>query len=157
MQAEIKLLEISMDERRNYMNYLLLADDSTEVINEYIHDGDMYAVIFKERVVGVVLFTSLSQGIVELKNIALEETYRGSGIGRAVIHEGLHIYRQKQFLKMMVGTANSSITNIAFYQKVGFRIDSIKKDFFNHYPNDIYENGIKAQDMIMFSINLTSR
>lgn len=56
---------------------------------------------------------------------------------------------------MIVGTANSSIGNLAFYQKVGFRITEVKKDFFSKYPEPIFENGIQALDMIMFEKNLS--
>ncbi|MFC0562466.1 GNAT family N-acetyltransferase [Halalkalibacter alkalisediminis] len=155
MQGEIKLKEMNKDEREVYIHYLLLADDSTEVIKDYMNEGDMFAIFFKEKLVGTVLFTFLSKETVELKNIALEKAYRGRGLGKATIEEGLNLYKKKQYQKMVVGTANSSIDNIAFYQKVGFRMDYIKKDFFHQYPNEIYENGIKAQDMIMFIKDLT--
>ena len=55
---------------------------------------------------------------------------------------------------MIVGTANSSIDNIAFYQKLGFRMAEIKRDFFKAYPTPIFENGIIALDMIVFEKEL---
>ena len=55
---------------------------------------------------------------------------------------------------MIVGTANSSIDNIAFYQKLGFRMAEIKRDFFKAYPTPIFENGIRALDMIVFEKEL---
>lgn len=55
---------------------------------------------------------------------------------------------------MKVGTANSSISNIAFYQKAGYRLDSIQHDFFSNYKEPIFENGIQAIDLLYFSKEL---
>ena len=33
-------------------------------------------------------------------------------------------------------------------------MEAIEKDFFSHYPEPIYENGIRALDMIFFSKQL---
>lgn len=44
----------------------------------------------------------------------------------------------------------------ALYQKCGFRIVGIDRDFFtDHYPEPIYENGIWCRDMIRLSIHLS--
>jgi hypothetical protein len=55
---------------------------------------------------------------------------------------------------MIVGTTNSSIDNIAFYQKLGFRMAEIKRDFFKAYLTPIFENGIRALDKIVFKKEL---
>lgn len=71
------------------------------------------------QIVGVAQFIFLQNGIVELKNIAIIEDYRGKGIGKLVINESFDLYKMKGLNKMLVGTANSSIANIAFYQSSG--------------------------------------
>ncbi|MFO1444055.1 GNAT family N-acetyltransferase [Bacillus sp. Bva_UNVM-123] len=154
MKDVLKLEEIRLDERKNFMEYLLLADESEEIINEYIHEGDMFSILLENLVIGVALFIQESPSIVELKNIALLPEYRGRGFGKDIMNLAFEQYRRKSFQKMIVGTANSSIANLAFYQKAGFRIVGIRKNFFNKYPNPIYEDGIQAIDMIMFEKNL---
>jgi len=144
-------------QRQHFMDFLLLADESETVVSEYINDGDMFAIYAGELLVGVALFTFHSDQIVELKNIAISQTYRGQGLGKAVIEEACSLYRDRGLSKMIVGTANSSIANIAFYQKVGFRIAEIKKDFFLKYPEPIFEDGIRAFDMVMFDRILNER
>lgn len=53
------------------------------------------------------------------------------------------------FETVEIGTGNSSIDQLAFYQKCGFRIAAIDPDFFiRHYPEPIFENGIQCRDMI---------
>lgn len=154
MKDALKLEEICLNERKNFMEYLLLADESEEIINEYIHEGDMFSILLENLVIGVALFIHESPCIVELKNIALLPEYRGRGFGKDIMNLAFEQYRRKSFQKMIVGTANSSIANLAFYQKAGFRIVGIRKNFFNKYPNPIYEDGIQAIDMIMFEKNL---
>jgi hypothetical protein len=53
--------------------------------------------------------------------------------------------------RVIVGTASSSIGPIAFYQKTGFRLWTIERDFFNEergYPARVTENGILVRDMV---------
>lgn len=145
---------IHREERFLFLDYLLLADESEAIVKQYMNEGEMFSIHYEGSIAGVVLFTSHQNNIVELKNIALAEDFRGLGLGKEVIREAFAIYRQKGFTQMIVGTANSSIANLAFYQKVGFRMASIKKDFFKNYPNPIYENGIRALDMVMFQKDL---
>ncbi|WP_273322159.1 hypothetical protein [Vallitalea guaymasensis] len=44
---------------------------------------------------------------------------------------------------------------MALYQKCGFHIDSIDKEFFRkHYNKKIYENGIECIDMLRLSMEI---
>lgn len=86
----------------------------------------------------------------ELIYIAVDESQRGKGYGKVIVAQLLEEARQRQVKSVIVGTANSSIENIAFYQKCGFRMDSIRKDFFDYFPEPVYDNGILIQDMIVF-------
>jgi hypothetical protein len=76
------------------------------------------------------------------------------GLGKIAIKQAFTLYQSTGMQKMIVGTANSSIDNIAFYQKLGFRMAEIKRDFFKAYPTPIFENGIIALDMIVFEKEL---
>ncbi|MRH44508.1 GNAT family N-acetyltransferase [Aquibacillus halophilus] len=156
MRNLIRLEKVSLENRSRYIDYLLLADDSLVEVNKYIKDGDMYLIHFEDNVTGIMLFTFHPDLVVELKNIALVSKYRCIGMGKTVITESFEIYNRKGFNKMVVGTANSSIGNLIFYQKAGFRMTEIKRGFFEKYANPIFENGIKAVDMIMFEKDLTS-
>lgn len=146
----ITLNEILSNERLSYLELLMMADESEEIVKEYLNSGDLFAILLNKKTIGIALFIEESSQIIELKNIALLPDYRGKGYGKEVILNTFEIYKGKSFSKMIVGTANSSIANLAFYQKVGFRITNIKHDFFAKYPEPIIENGIRALDMIMF-------
>ena len=55
---------------------------------------------------------------------------------------------------LIVGTGNSSLSQLGLYQKCGFRLDHIIRDFFKNYPEPIFENGIQCIDMVMLSCQL---
>ena len=151
----ITLNPVEQRKRMSYLNYLLIADESEEVVKQYIDDGEMFTIQLDDQTAGVVLFIFHPDSVVELKNISLDSYYRGRGAGKLVIYEAFTFYKKRGFRKMIVGTANSSIGNLAFYQKVGFRMAEIKKDFFCKYPEAIFEDGIRAIDMVMFEKDLT--
>ncbi len=69
--------------------------------------------------------------------------------------DAIEVAKSKGYRTIEVGTANSSIGQLAFYQKCGFRITGVDKDFFvRHYPEEIFENGIQCRDMVRLSQNL---
>jgi hypothetical protein len=69
----------------------------------------------------------------------------------------LKLAQQQSTEAVVVGTANSSLDNIRFYQKCGFRMDSIRKDFFSYFGRPVYEDGILIQDMLMLRYALTGK
>ncbi|MFC7784083.1 GNAT family N-acetyltransferase [Rossellomorea sp. GCM10028870] len=154
MVNSVQLELIKPSDRSLYLPYLLLADESEKIVKQYMNAGDMYSICYGINIAGVVLFTFHSKQVVELKNIALDTAYRSKGIGKLVLNEACENYRRKGLHKMIVGTANSSIGNLAFYQKAGFRMAEIKRDFFKDYPEPIFEDGIRALDMVMFEKEL---
>ncbi|MGD6993901.1 GNAT family N-acetyltransferase [Sutcliffiella horikoshii] len=150
-ETRVRLELVESSDRLEYLPYLVMADESESVVKEYIAEGQMFAIIVEGGMVGgVALFVEELADVVELKNIALDPQFRGLGLGKQVIDLSFEIFREQGFRKMVVGTANSSIANLAFYQKAGFRIAEIRKDFFLKYPEPIFEDGIQAVDMVVF-------
>ncbi|WP_173918363.1 N-acetyltransferase [Halobacillus sp. Marseille-Q1614] len=145
---------VPVNKRKDYLPFLLLADENEAIIMEYINEGEMYAVKDQKNVIGVCLFTFPDTDVAEIKNIALTKAQQGKGIGKAVIQEAFHLFKKRGYSRIFVGTANSSLANLSFYQKAGFRFDTVRKDFFLNYPHPIYENGIQALDMVVFSKDL---
>ncbi|WP_456274559.1 GNAT family N-acetyltransferase [Bacillus sp. AK031] len=146
----LRLSSVPVRERSDFLSFLLMADESEAAVKEYINEGDLLSILMNNVPAGVILFTEISDEVVELKNFALLPEFRGNGLGKSIIQEALRLQKEKGVKKVIVGTANSSIGNIAFYQKAGFRMAGVKRDFFARYPDPIFENGIRALDMIMF-------
>jgi hypothetical protein len=55
---------------------------------------------------------------------------------------------------VLVGTTNASLSNIAFYQKCGFRMVQVRRDYFSYFSQPVMEDGILIRDMIVFSLAL---
>lgn len=123
-------------------------------VRKYLDKGTLYKINCGELLVGVALVIPQTDTTIELKNIAIVPKYQGKGIGKEILRQLTEECQKDGYQTVLVGTANSSIDNIAFYQKAGFRMEAIEKDFFSHYPEPIYENGIRALDMIFFSKQL---
>ncbi|WP_172187499.1 GNAT family N-acetyltransferase [Lentilactobacillus kribbianus] len=129
---------------------LLMADPDQTQVKKYIRQADLYEITVGLDQLGVLAFVAVDTQTIELKNVAVLPDYRNRGLASYAINEMMQRYHQKGYTKMVVGTANSSITNFSFYQKLGFRFAAIRPNFFANYRQPIYENGIRAHDLIMF-------
>jgi ribosomal protein S18 acetylase RimI-like enzyme len=134
---------------------LLLADPSEELVSAYLNDSFFYVADLDNSVVGIIVLFPKSKNIVEIMNIAVSEYMQGKGIGSKLIKHGIEAAKEDGYKTVEIGTGNSSISQLALYQKTGFRIIGIDQDFFvRHYPEPIYENGIQCRDMIRLSIQI---
>lgn len=92
----------------------------------------------------------------EIVYIAVVDGQRGKGHGKAMIMGIIDEARRRETRSVIVGTANSSLDNIAFYQKCGFRMDSVRRDFFDYLPAPVFEHGIEVRDMIVLRLEITA-
>jgi len=117
----IDLIEIDKDRRTSYLNLLLIGDEDEKVVKSYINEGSLFTIVYEKKEIGVVqCLTDEEESAVEVKNIGLKEAYRGKGIGSKVIKKLEVLYERNQYSKMIVGTADSSLENIAFYKRQAF-------------------------------------
>lgn len=105
------------------------------------------------RAIGAVLMR-WDEARSEILYMAVEPAERGKGCGKAIVAAVLVEARLRRVNSVVVGTANSSLDNIAFYQKCGFRMDSIRRNHFAYLPAPVHENGIRLVDMIVFRHDL---
>ena len=91
---------------------------------------------------------------VEILELAIDEGRHGQGLGRRMIEFLIAEARRRNKQALFVGTANSSIGNIVFYQKCGFRMDSVRKDYFWYHRTPSYENGLRTRDLLVFRYDL---
>jgi ribosomal protein S18 acetylase RimI-like enzyme len=150
--------------RDAYWDLLLLADESELAVRSYYQQGDLF--VYEEAksggrsaegaaaVLGIVLVIpddDATDGTVELKAVAVTPERHGQRIGQRMLAAVLAALRQRGVPRVIVGTGNSGIGQLAFYQKAGFRLSHIERDFFSPergYPDGIEENGIPLRDMV---------
>ncbi|RDU35610.1 GNAT family N-acetyltransferase [Neobacillus piezotolerans] len=137
------------------MELLLLADPSEELVKGYTCKGMSYVAQQDGETVGVYVLMPTGAGTVELMNIAVPEHLHGRGIGKALVLDAIRTAKSLGYTRIEVGTGNSSIGQLALYQKCGFRIERIDRDFFiKNYKEEIFENGIRCMDMVRLSQRL---
>lgn len=135
---------------------LLLADPSRELIEQYIANGECRVAEEEGQIVGVYVLVKLAVATMEIINIVVDERIHGRGIGKKLMSDAIQTAKMLGCKRLEVGTGNSSLSQLAFYQKCGFRIDGVIKDFFvDHYEEEIFENGIKCRDMIRLSMTIS--
>ncbi|RIN30911.1 N-acetyltransferase [Staphylococcus succinus] len=134
---------------------LLLADPSKEFILEHLRKGECF--VFKENmeIIGCYVLREVSTESVEIVNIVVAESKQNLGIGKKLLANACDYAKEKGYIEICVGTGNSSVQPLLFYQKSGFRIKSIDFGFFErNYEDPIYEHGILCRDMICLSKRL---
>ncbi|MGE7183447.1 GNAT family N-acetyltransferase [Peribacillus sp. NPDC006672] len=147
----MKIRELLADESPP-MHLLLLADPSRELVKAYLESGTCFVAEMDKRIIGVYVLLQKGPELIEIMNIAVDERHHGRGIGRQLIGHAISYAREQGYKMMEIGTGNSSIGQLALYQKCGFRMIGIDRDFFNrHYSEAFYENGIQCQDMVRLS------
>ena len=139
-------VEYIKDDRKRFLDLLLLADEQEDMIDKYLNRGDMFA-LYDDDLKGICVVTKEEDRIYELKNIATYEKYHGKGYGKKIIQYIFEYYKEKCDV-MYVGTGDSPLT-LPFYKKCGF-IEShiVKKFFIDNYDNPIFEGGKQLVDMI---------
>lgn len=133
---------------------LLQADPSIENIRSYIDSGLVFAAMERDAVVGVVIAGFLSDKTMELYNVSVSEEFQKQGVGTKLIKFVLTALKSKDVTRIEVGTGSFGY-QLTYYQRVGFRVDSVLKDHFvKNYPEPIFESGIQLKDMLRLYINL---
>lgn len=141
----MKIVEIR-ENKKEYLELLLLADEQESMIDRYLDRGSMYA-LFEDGVRAVCVVTDEDGGILELKNLAVCPEYQRKGYGAAMIRFLEERYRG-QYGILQVGTGDSPLT-VPFYEACGFRRSHTVKNFFTeHYDHPIYEAGVLLKDMV---------
>lgn len=105
--------------------------------------------------IGVYVLLPTRPETVELVNVAVVEKQQGKGIEKQLVVHAVQNAKAKGYKTIEIGTGNSGIGQLALYQKCGFRITGVDRDFFvTHYVEEIFENGIQCRDVIRLSQNL---
>ena len=145
-------------ERERFLPLLLLADESLEQVRSYMQSGELYALVGRDQdAVGIVLTVPAEHGAVELKAVAVDTAQQNRGIGRRLLAAVIEDLRKRGVRRAIVGTANAGIGQLAYYQKAGFRLLRIERDFFSPargYPAVMEDNGIRLRDMVWMDLEL---
>ena len=141
-----------IDNKEQYLDLLLEADPSKEMVNKYLSDGELFVLTYNDEPVCIAVTIKKDSDTVELKNIVTKENYRENGYAKKMIKYLVDNYKTR-YKKMIVGTTQN---NIPFYVKQGFdKYEKTIKNFFtDNYDEEIKDGGLICTDLIYYSKNL---
>lgn len=141
----MKIIKIQ-ENKKEYLPLLILADEQEDMIDRYLERGTMY-VLDDYGVKAECVVTDEGNGVLEIKNIAVDPSFQKMGYGKSLIEFVEKQYAGK-YSVLQVGTGDSPLT-LPFYEKCGFECSHIVEDFFtDNYNHPIFENGVQLKDMI---------
>lgn len=131
--------------KKQYLDLLLLADEQEDMIDLYLEMGEMF-VLEDNGVKAECVITKESDGVYELKNIAVLPECQRKGYGKCLINSLFDTYSDCKTLFVGTGDCPSSLS---FYHSCGFHDSHRVKNFFtDHYDHLMFEDGIQLVDMV---------
>lgn len=138
------------------LQLLLEADPSEHRINSYLSDSWCFVAKHSGGIVGAYVAKTISERTAEIFNVAVYPEFQQQGIGSAVLGFALSELAAKAVQRVELGTGAFGY-QLTYYQRLGFRVDSVLKDhFLLNYTDPILENGIQHKDMLRLYIELES-
>lgn len=138
-----------------HYDLLLLADPDEHLVDGYVKRGLCFEALSNGVIVGVLVLLPTRPKTLEIVNIAVSETSQGQGIGKTLIQFALAHAKNHHYLTVEIGTGSTSFGQLYLYQKCGFRMTSIDRNFFlRHYEEEIIENKLVLKDMVRLSIDV---
>ena len=144
-----------IENKEDYIDLLLEADPSRDMIHKYLNDSDVYALKKEDELISIAVILPISRKTLELKNIITRENYRNKGYAKTLLKSLCGNYKQK-YDRMLVGVAEN---NIPFYVKQGFDKyeKTIKNFFIDNYKEEIKYGDLVCTDLIYYSKDLKKK
>lgn len=145
-------IEKIAENKKKYLDLLLLADEQENMIDKYLPGGDLFA-LYDDDLKSVCVVVPIDSETCELKNIATYGKYQGKGYGRALINF-ISDYYKNDYKTMLVGTGETPAI-LSFYENCGFVESHRVKNFFtDNYDHPMFEGDIQLIDMIYLKKDL---
>ena len=145
-------IEKIIENKKQFLDLLLLADEQENMIDKYLPGGDLFA-LYDDDLKSVCVVVPINSETCELKNIATYGKYQGQGYGRALIQFIADFYKN-DYRTMLVGTGETPAI-LSFYERCGFEKSYRVKNFFtDNYDHPIFEGDIQLVDMIYLKKDL---
>ena len=144
-----------IENKEDYIDLLLEADPSKDMIHKYLNDSDVYALKKGDELISIAVILHIDRKTLELKNIVTTEKYRNKGYAKTLLKSLCGNYKQK-YDRMLVGTTEN---NIPFYVKQGFdKYEKTVKNFFiDNYNEEIKDGDLICTDLIYYSKDLKKK
>jgi ribosomal protein S18 acetylase RimI-like enzyme len=152
----IRLLEA--DEVDKVIPFLLLAEPSEFALRwslENMSDA-VYGMEEGGELVGAATVRWQSEPS-EILELGIATDHQRKGLGKQFLMWLVDEAKRREKAALLVGTSNTSVGNILFYQKCGFRMDHVRVDYLRYYRKPRFENGIQVRDLLVFKMDLAEQ
>lgn len=155
MPKKTRMQVKKIENKEDYIDLLLEADPSRDMIHKYLNDSDVYALKKEDELISIAVILHIDRKTLELKNIITRENYRNKGYAKTLLKSLCGNYKQK-YDRMLVGVAEN---NIPFYVKQGFDKyeKTIKNFFIDNYKEEIKDGDLVCTDLIYYSKDLKKK
>jgi nuclear transport factor 2 (NTF2) superfamily protein/GNAT superfamily N-acetyltransferase len=146
--VRIELYSGSRDDLRPLFE---LAEDSPAQLDSYLSAGRVLVARSEGAVIGHLQLVPRHPGEVEIKSMAVRESHQGRGIGARLVQAAIDLVATEGPCLVRVATAAADVGNLRFYQRQGFRMQSIARDAFTPatgYPPELIIDGIRLRDQV---------
>ena len=142
-----------IENKRDFLPLLLLADEQESMIDRYLDRGVMLILEDQGIVVGECVVTDEGEGVLEIQNLTVMPEYQGRGYGKALIEYVADHYRDR-YQVLQVGTGDSPLT-VPFYEHCGFVQHHVLRNYIvDHYEHPIFEGGKQLIDKVYLRMDL---
>lgn len=165
MTSPVRIVPVYCD-RDRYRDLLLLADEQWDMIELYLHRGEMFAAytedepcvkadssLVPDRALGCMIVTDEGVDgrglrIAEVKSLAVAPSHQRRGVGRALLEFAAARHAPTHDV-LRVDTGDSPLT-VPFYEACGFTRSHVLPNFFiDNYDHPIVEAGVQLKDMVI--------
>lgn len=151
-------VQLHLGDRAPLRHLFALADDAPLQIARYFEAGEVLVMRDGDGILGhLQLVPTDAADVLELKSMAVLESRRGHGIGRALVAAAIAHARKRGAARLVVSTATAGVGQLRFYQRQGFRMTHVVPDVFvpaNGYPEGLEDDGIPVRDQVWLAIAL---
>ena len=135
---------IIRDNKKEYLDLLLLADEQENMIDKYLERGTLFA-LYDDDLKSICVVTDETNNTLEIQSLATYPQFQGKGYGSSLINYVCDFYEDK-CATMLVGTGGNIVS---FYENRGFVFShKIENYFVEHYSEPIFEAGVHIKDKI---------
>lgn len=152
MNRTILRIEKITENKKQFLDLLLLADEQENMIDKYLSSGDLFA-LFEDDLKSVCVVLPINSETCELKKIATYEKYQNQGYGRELINYISDFYKS-HYKTLLVGTGEIPWI-LSYYESCGFeKSHSVKNFFTDNYNHPMFDGDIQLVDMVYLKKDL---
>ena len=143
---------IISDNKKDFLDLLLLADEQEDMIDKYLERGTLFA-LYDDDLKSTCVVTDEGNGNFEIQSLATYPKDQRKGYGRYLINYVCDYYKGNG-TTMILGTGDTPMI-LSFYENSGFVFSHRVENYFTaHYNEPIFEDGVQLKDKVYLKRDL---